>query len=93
MPASLDVRVPTGPNQKWAADFTYVWTGEGWLFVAVVLDHQYCRVWRAAAFGTRRARRGGIDACRQRLEIHMLGQAHRRVAQFRSPVLTFLLGK
>jgi putative transposase len=28
----------TGPNQKWAADFTYVWTGECWLFVAVVLD-------------------------------------------------------
>jgi putative transposase len=28
----------TGSNQKWAADFTYVWTGEGWLFVAVVLD-------------------------------------------------------
>lgn len=28
----------TGPNQKWAADFTYVWTSEGWLFVAVVLD-------------------------------------------------------
>ncbi len=28
----------TGPNQKWAADFTYVWTTEGWLFVAVVLD-------------------------------------------------------
>jgi len=27
-----------GPNQKWAADFTYVWTCEGWLFVAVVLD-------------------------------------------------------
>lgn len=28
----------TEPNQKWAADFTYVWTSEGWLFVAVVLD-------------------------------------------------------
>jgi putative transposase len=27
-----------GPNQKWAADFTYIDTGEGWLFVAVVLD-------------------------------------------------------
>ena len=27
----------TGPNQKWAADLTYVWTAEGWLFVAVVL--------------------------------------------------------
>lgn len=28
----------TAPNQKWVADFTYVWTAEGWLFVAVVLD-------------------------------------------------------
>jgi putative transposase len=28
----------TGPNQKWGADFTYVWTGEGWLFFAAVLD-------------------------------------------------------
>lgn len=28
----------TGPNQKWTADFTYVWTGQGWLFVAIVLD-------------------------------------------------------
>lgn len=28
----------TGPNQKWVADFTYVWTGEGWLYIAVVLD-------------------------------------------------------
>ena len=28
----------TGPNQKWVADFTYLWTSEGWLFVAVVLD-------------------------------------------------------
>ena len=27
-----------GPNKKWAADFTYLWTAEGWLFVAVVLD-------------------------------------------------------
>lgn len=28
----------TAPNQKWVADFTYLWTHEGWLFVAVVLD-------------------------------------------------------
>jgi putative transposase len=26
------------PNQKWVADFTYVWSGEGWLYVAVVID-------------------------------------------------------
>jgi putative transposase len=38
-PSLLDRQfAATGPNQKWAADFTYVWTGEGWLFVAVVLD-------------------------------------------------------
>jgi putative transposase len=28
----------TRPNQKWLADFTYIWTAEGWLYVAVVLD-------------------------------------------------------
>jgi len=28
----------TRPNQKWNADISYVWTGEGWLYLAVVLD-------------------------------------------------------
>jgi putative transposase len=28
----------TAPNQKWVADFTYIWTAEGWLHVAAVLD-------------------------------------------------------
>ena len=28
----------TAPNQKWVADLTYLWTAEGWLYVAVVLD-------------------------------------------------------
>jgi putative transposase len=27
-----------GPNQKWIADFTYIWTAEGWLYVAAVID-------------------------------------------------------
>ena len=27
-----------GPNQKWVAAFTYVWTTEGWLYVAAVID-------------------------------------------------------
>lgn len=26
------------PNQNWLADFTYIWTAGGWLYVAVVLD-------------------------------------------------------
>jgi len=28
----------TTPNHKWIADFTYVWTAEGWLYVAAVID-------------------------------------------------------
>jgi putative transposase len=26
------------PNQKSVTDFTYIWTAEGWLYVAAVLD-------------------------------------------------------
>ena len=26
------------PNQKWTTDTTYIWTREGWLYLAVVLD-------------------------------------------------------
>jgi len=38
-PNILDRRFEaTAPNQKWAADFTYIWTAEGWLYVAVVID-------------------------------------------------------
>jgi transposase InsO family protein len=29
---------PTGPNQVWVSDLTYVATAEGWLYVAVILD-------------------------------------------------------
>ena len=28
----------TAPNQRWVADITYIRTGEGWLYLAVVLD-------------------------------------------------------
>ena len=28
----------SAPNQKWVADFTYIWTAEGWLYVAAVVD-------------------------------------------------------
>ena len=29
---------PTAPNQVWASDITYLWTAEGWLYLAIVLD-------------------------------------------------------
>ena len=28
----------TGPNQKWAGDISYIWTQEGWLYLAVIID-------------------------------------------------------
>jgi len=28
----------TAPNQKWVGDITYIWTEEGWLYLAMVLD-------------------------------------------------------
>jgi transposase InsO family protein len=30
--------VAQGPNQLWTSDITYVWTKEGWLYLAIILD-------------------------------------------------------
>jgi len=32
------------PNQKWAGDISHVWTREGWLYLAVILDLHFRRV-------------------------------------------------
>ena len=32
------------PNQTWAGDITYIWTREGWLYLAVILDLHSRRV-------------------------------------------------
>ncbi len=64
---------PTGPNQIWVSDLTYVATREGWLFVAVILDLWSRRVvgWRAGP---------SLQAC---LVMAALGMAlkHRRPAK------------
>ena len=36
--------VADGPNRVWLADLTYIWTGEGWLYLAAVLDMYSRRV-------------------------------------------------
>jgi hypothetical protein len=51
-PADLVRRnfAPTAPNRLWVADFTYVSTWAGWVFVAFVIDAYARRImgWRAA---------------------------------------------
>lgn len=39
------------PNERWIADFTYLWTREGWLYVAVVIDlySRYAVGWSMSA--------------------------------------------
>jgi putative transposase len=32
------------PNQKWAGDITNIWTAEGWLYLAVMIDLHSRRV-------------------------------------------------
>jgi transposase InsO family protein len=29
---------PAQPNKAWVADITYIWTSEGWLYLAIVMD-------------------------------------------------------
>ena len=31
---------PTGPNQVWISDITYLWTVEGCLYLAIVFDRE-----------------------------------------------------
>ena len=47
---------PTGPNQTWVTDLTYVKTNQGWLYVAVMLDLWSRRVVGWAAGETLHAR-------------------------------------
>ena len=35
---------PQGPNQAWGADITYLWTQQGWIYLAVVIDLNSRRV-------------------------------------------------
>ena len=41
---------PQAPNRLWVADFTYVWTSAGWVYVAFVIDAYARRIlgWKVA---------------------------------------------
>jgi putative transposase len=62
---------PTGPNQTWVTDLTYVWTAEGWLYVAVMLD-----LWSRRAIGW---------ATGESLHARLAGRAVQMAIQHRHP--------
>lgn len=57
---------PEGPGQQWAGDFTYVRTGAGWLYCAVIIDLYHRKVvgW---SFGRQRNADLTISALRMAL--------------------------
>lgn len=61
---------PEAPNRLWAGDITYVWTAEGWLYLAVVLD-LFSRMVVGWAMSARMSRGLVMDALR-------MGVARRR---------------
>lgn len=54
------------PNQKWVSDITYIWTEEGWLYLAVVMD-LFSRMVIGYAMSKRMDKRLVIDALRMAL--------------------------
>jgi transposase InsO family protein len=81
---------PTGPNQLWAADVTQFRTGEGWLYLAAVVD-----LWsrRVIGFKTELVRWDGPWHGLDDLELATLGYVdwfnHVRIYQdlgYRTPV-------
>ena len=56
----------SGPNRVWAGDITYVWTREGWLYLAVVID-LYARKVVGWAMGRRLTSTLVCDALRMAL--------------------------
>ncbi len=56
----------TAPDQKWGVDISYVWTREGWLYLAVVID-LFSRKVIGWAVGDRLHRRLALAALRKAL--------------------------
>jgi transposase InsO family protein len=62
---------PEGPNRVWASDITYIWSTEGWLYLAIVMDLYSRRIigWSMA----------------ERLTTPLVSDAARMALQWRNP--------
>jgi transposase InsO family protein len=87
---------PEGPNERWAADITYVPTREGWLYLAVVEDLYSRRVvgWSMDATMTSRLVVDALEmAVQRRLPDEGLLAHSDRGSQYASEHYQLLLGK
>lgn len=57
----------SAPNTKWVSDTTFVWTAEGWLYVAVILD-----LFSRLVVGWAMDEHNGEDVVRRALEMALL---------------------
>jgi putative transposase len=87
---------PSAANEVWLADFTYIWTREGWLYLAVVED-LYSRMavgWSMAADMTSRLVVDALEmAVQRRLPGENLLTHSDRGSQYASEHYQRLLGK
>jgi transposase InsO family protein len=65
------IPAPSGPNQAWMTDITYIATGEGWLYLAAILD-----VWSRRVVGW---------ACGPTLHVSLVLTALRAALRDRQP--------
>jgi putative transposase len=61
-----------GPDRKWGSDISYIWTREGWLYLAVVLD-LYSRRVVGWAVGDRLHKELALTALRRALVVRQPG--------------------
>ena len=61
------------PNQKWCGDSTYIWTDEGWLYVAGIID-LYAKDCVGLSFSERHTQELMIEALRQATEKYKPGK-------------------
>lgn len=61
------------PNQKWAGDISYIWTREGWLYLAVIMD-LYSRRIVGWAVSNRLKKGLAIDALQMAITLRQPGE-------------------
>ena len=75
----------TGPNQKWAGDITYIWTREGWLYLAVIIDLYSRRVIGWAPSRDHASHNPAGQRCSNRLKKDLAIRALQMAINLRNP--------